>query len=44
VAEKIAMKVSAARVPQLERDILALNGQEFGKNSIGARTKQTPAA
>jgi hypothetical protein len=44
VAEKIAMKVSAARVPQLERDILALDGQEFGKNSVGARTKQNPAA
>jgi NAD(P)-dependent dehydrogenase (short-subunit alcohol dehydrogenase family) len=44
VAEKVALKVSAARVPQLERDIAALNGQEFGKNSIGARAKQPPAA
>jgi NAD(P)-dependent dehydrogenase (short-subunit alcohol dehydrogenase family) len=35
VAEKIAMRVSAKRVPELERDIAALNGQEFGKNSIG---------
>jgi NAD(P)-dependent dehydrogenase (short-subunit alcohol dehydrogenase family) len=43
VAEKVAMKVSAKRVPQLERDILALNGQEFGKNSIGSQAKK-PAA
>jgi NAD(P)-dependent dehydrogenase (short-subunit alcohol dehydrogenase family) len=39
VAEKVAMKVSAKRVPQLERDIKALGGQEFGKNSIGDRSK-----
>jgi NAD(P)-dependent dehydrogenase (short-subunit alcohol dehydrogenase family) len=44
VAEKVAMKVSAARVPQLERDILALGGREFGTNSVGARTKENPAA
>jgi NAD(P)-dependent dehydrogenase (short-subunit alcohol dehydrogenase family) len=37
VAEKVAMAVSAKRVPQLERDIAALNGQEFGANSVGAR-------
>jgi NAD(P)-dependent dehydrogenase (short-subunit alcohol dehydrogenase family) len=37
VAEKVAMKVSAKRVPQLERDIKALNGQEFGRNSVGDR-------
>ena len=36
------MKVSATRVPQLERDIVALNGQEFGKNS--RPNKQNPAA
>jgi NAD(P)-dependent dehydrogenase (short-subunit alcohol dehydrogenase family) len=35
LAEKVAMKVSAKRVPELERDIRALNGQEFGKNSVG---------
>ena len=35
LAEKIALKVSAKRVPQLERDIAALNGQEFGSNSAG---------
>ena len=44
VAEKVAMKVSAKRVPQLERDILALDGQEFGKNSIGAQRRDEPAA
>jgi hypothetical protein len=37
VAEKVAMKVSAKRVPQLERDIRALNGQEFGTNLVGDR-------
>jgi NAD(P)-dependent dehydrogenase (short-subunit alcohol dehydrogenase family) len=44
VAEKIAMAVSAKRVPQLERDILALHGREFGKNSVGAQPKDEPAA
>ncbi|MCW2742009.1 MAG: Oxidoreductase, short-chain dehydrogenase/reductase family [Blastococcus sp.] len=44
VAEKIAMKVSAKRVPELERDILALNGREFGKNSIGEAGRTKPAA
>jgi NAD(P)-dependent dehydrogenase (short-subunit alcohol dehydrogenase family) len=44
VAEKVAMLVSAKRVPQLERDIAKLNGQEFGKNSIGAQAKNKPAA
>jgi NAD(P)-dependent dehydrogenase (short-subunit alcohol dehydrogenase family) len=44
VAEKVAMAVSAKRVPQLERDIQALNGREFGKNSIGAQRKDQPAA
>ncbi|TFV76980.1 SDR family oxidoreductase [Blastococcus sp. CT_GayMR20] len=44
VAEKLAMAVSAKKVPQLERDIAALNGQEFGRNSVGARTTNKPAA
>jgi NAD(P)-dependent dehydrogenase (short-subunit alcohol dehydrogenase family) len=44
LAEKVAMKVSAKRVPQLERDIAALDGREFGKNSVGARTENDPAA
>ena len=44
LAEKVALAVSAKRVPQLERDIAALDGREFGKNSIGAQAKTTPAA
>jgi NAD(P)-dependent dehydrogenase (short-subunit alcohol dehydrogenase family) len=44
LAEKVAMKVSAKRVPQLERDIAALNGREFGKKSVGAQAKDEPAA
>jgi NAD(P)-dependent dehydrogenase (short-subunit alcohol dehydrogenase family) len=43
VAEKLALLVSAKRVPQLERDIAKLNGREFGTNSIGAQAKK-PAA
>jgi NAD(P)-dependent dehydrogenase (short-subunit alcohol dehydrogenase family) len=43
LAEKVAMKVSAKQVPQLERDIAALNGREFGKHSVGDRTKGTAA-
>lgn len=39
IAEKIVMKVSAGRVPQLERDIAALQGREFGQNSVGDRSK-----
>jgi hypothetical protein len=39
LAEKVAMKLSATRVPQLERDIAALNGQEFGSNSAGHVTR-----
>ena len=31
-------------VPLLERDIARLEGREFGKNSIGARAKNEPAA
>jgi NAD(P)-dependent dehydrogenase (short-subunit alcohol dehydrogenase family) len=45
LAEKVAMLVSAKRVPQLERDIQALGGREFGKNSVGDRRRQDkPAA
>jgi NAD(P)-dependent dehydrogenase (short-subunit alcohol dehydrogenase family) len=36
LAEKVVMRVSATRVPELERDIAALNGREFGANSVGA--------
>src|SRR5690348_5568847 len=35
LGEKVAMKISAGRVPQLEADIAKLNGQEFGSNSAG---------
>ena len=44
VAEKLALLVSKKRVPQLERDIAKLDGQEFGKNSIGAQARNKPAA
>jgi short-subunit dehydrogenase len=44
LAEKVALAVSRKRVPQLERDIAALNGREFGRNSVGARSKDEPAA
>jgi NAD(P)-dependent dehydrogenase (short-subunit alcohol dehydrogenase family) len=37
VGERIAMRVAAGRVPQLEADIAALAGQEFGRNSVGDR-------
>jgi len=35
----VAMKVSAKRVPQLERDIAALDGREFGAHSVGDRKR-----
>jgi NAD(P)-dependent dehydrogenase (short-subunit alcohol dehydrogenase family) len=41
VAEKVAMRIAAGQVPQLERDIAALEGREFGTNSVGNRN---PAA
>ena len=46
LAEKVAMKVSATQVPLLEKDIAALGGRQFGKNSVGHRsvTKADPAA
>jgi NAD(P)-dependent dehydrogenase (short-subunit alcohol dehydrogenase family) len=44
VAEKVALKVSAKRVPQLEADIKALGGREFGKNSVGETGRKNPAA
>ena len=43
VAEKLTMMVSAKQVPQLEKEIAALNGQEFGSNSAGHVTRK-PAA
>src|SRR5215218_6026399 len=44
VAEKVAMLVSARRVPQLERDIRALDGQEFGRHSVGDKRRGNAAA
>jgi NAD(P)-dependent dehydrogenase (short-subunit alcohol dehydrogenase family) len=44
LAEKVAMVVSAKRVPQLERDIATLGGREFGTHSVGDRTTSRPAA
>jgi NAD(P)-dependent dehydrogenase (short-subunit alcohol dehydrogenase family) len=38
LAEKVAMRISAARVPALERDIAALGGREFGAHSVGDRS------
>ena len=37
VAEKVMLPVVRSRVPQLERDIAALEGREFGANSVGDR-------
>jgi NAD(P)-dependent dehydrogenase (short-subunit alcohol dehydrogenase family) len=38
LAERAVLKVSKERVPQLERDIAALQGREFGANSVGDRS------
>jgi NAD(P)-dependent dehydrogenase (short-subunit alcohol dehydrogenase family) len=40
VGERLAMKISAGRVPELEADIRALNGREFGANSLGNQTRK----
>jgi NAD(P)-dependent dehydrogenase (short-subunit alcohol dehydrogenase family) len=39
VSEKVMLVAAKRRVPQLERDIAALNGQEFGRNSVGDRSR-----
>lgn len=39
LAEKAVLKVSKERVPQLERDIAALDGREFGTHSVGDRPR-----
>jgi NAD(P)-dependent dehydrogenase (short-subunit alcohol dehydrogenase family) len=39
LSEKLMMKASAQRVPDLERDIAALGGREFGANSVGDRSR-----
>ncbi|TKJ30450.1 SDR family oxidoreductase [Blastococcus sp. CCUG 61487] len=38
LSEKVMMKAAAQRVPDLERDIAALEGREFGVNSVGDRS------
>jgi NAD(P)-dependent dehydrogenase (short-subunit alcohol dehydrogenase family) len=35
VGEKLTLRVAADRVPQLEADIAALGGRQFGRNSAG---------
>jgi NAD(P)-dependent dehydrogenase (short-subunit alcohol dehydrogenase family) len=37
VSEQLMLVAAKRRVPQLERDIAALDGQEFGANSVGDR-------
>jgi NAD(P)-dependent dehydrogenase (short-subunit alcohol dehydrogenase family) len=44
LAEKVMMRASASQVPALEKDIAALGGRQFGKNSVGAQAKKNPAA
>jgi NAD(P)-dependent dehydrogenase (short-subunit alcohol dehydrogenase family) len=39
VAEKVMLPIVRKRVPQLERDITALGGREFGAHSVGDRDK-----
>ena len=36
-AEKLVLRVAAARVPRLEDDVVALRGREFGATSVGDR-------
>ena len=43
VAEKVMLPIVKSRVPQLERDIAALQGREFGANSVGDRSAGTAA-
>jgi short-subunit dehydrogenase len=37
VAEKVMLPIVRRRVPQLEKDIAALEGRQFGANSVGDR-------
>ena len=43
LAEKVMLPIVGSRVPQLERDIAALQGREFGANSVGDRSAGTAA-
>jgi short-subunit dehydrogenase len=38
VSERVMLPISKRRVPQLEADIAALGGREFGAHSVGDRT------
>jgi NAD(P)-dependent dehydrogenase (short-subunit alcohol dehydrogenase family) len=45
VSEKIMLPITKRRVPQLEKDIAALEGRQFGVNSVGNRSRKAdPAA
>jgi NAD(P)-dependent dehydrogenase (short-subunit alcohol dehydrogenase family) len=45
VSEKLMLPITKRRVPQLEKDIAALEGRQFGANSIGNTAgKADPAA
>jgi NAD(P)-dependent dehydrogenase (short-subunit alcohol dehydrogenase family) len=37
LGERLVLRTSATQVPQLEQDIAALDGREFGANSVGDR-------
>jgi len=45
VSEKIMLPITKRRVPQLEKDIAALEGRQFGANSVGNQARKAdPAA
>jgi NAD(P)-dependent dehydrogenase (short-subunit alcohol dehydrogenase family) len=44
VSEKIMLPITKRRVPQLEKDIAALGGRQFGANSVGNTARKDPAA
>jgi NAD(P)-dependent dehydrogenase (short-subunit alcohol dehydrogenase family) len=45
VSEKIMLPITKRRVPQLEKDIAALEGRQFGANSVGNQSRKAdPAA
>jgi NAD(P)-dependent dehydrogenase (short-subunit alcohol dehydrogenase family) len=44
VSEKIMLPITKRRVPELEKDIAALGGRQFGANSVGNTARKDPAA
>ena len=45
VSEKLMLPITKRRVPQLEKDIAALEGRQFGANSVGNHSRKVdPAA